>query len=108
MNSTYKKAMALAAAMLLYSGSGAVAQVVMAPGPVVMPPRPICRPYTDKISIGREVRITKGRACLQADGSWALEPSAAGVNYVVRGNTTYLVPVQPFVVEGPVVVRRRW
>lgn len=64
--------------------------------PVVVQPQPYCREYTDKFTIGNEVRISRGIACLQPDGAWQLQPSNAGVNYITRGGQIYVTSPQPF------------
>jgi len=81
-----------------------------APPPVVVQPS-YCQPYTDSFTIGAEMRITRGTACLHPDGSWELHPVQAGVNYITRGGVIYMVPSQPFasvIIEAPHHRRRDW
>jgi len=78
-------------------------QVVVQQQPTVVVQQAYCREYTDKFIIAGQERITRGTACLQPDGSWQLQPSVTGVNYVTRGNQVYVTPLQPFagiVIEG--------
>jgi hypothetical protein len=67
-------------------------QVMAAPPPVY------CQPYSDSFTMGHETRITRGTACIHPDGSWELHPAQIGANYVMRGGSMYLLPVQPFAV----------
>ena len=128
-----KKIILLAASSLLLAATASAQMmdappqgaVAIPPGTVVAPPSgpapalvtaaPYCHSYTDKFTIGHEVRVTRGMACMQPDGSWLLQPSNVGMRYVQRGNGLFLVPAQPFagvivappppvVVGGPPVV----
>jgi len=131
-----KKLTLITVAVLCIGAASAVAQIVgqppvnmqappaaASPQPAVYAQPPVvvqqpvivqqayCQPYADSFSIGAEVRITRGTACLHPDGAWELHPAQVGVNYVMRGGNVFIVPNQPFaavVVETPHHHRHDW
>jgi hypothetical protein len=83
--------------------------------------QPYCREYTQTFKVDNKIQNGYGTACLQPDGSWAIQkvPTAKlptygqvaiedrPVMYVEKNGYPYLVPLDPYPYHGHIIVGTR-